>query len=197
MRRPSRTCWSASAPPNPRSAKDACFSGRRRVRESAEAARVGDEIVVHELSTQHGGVEMLSEWRGLHAVLKPPGLPTEPDRQGRTSLIQLVAEQLRVPLSALHAATRLDAPVSGIVVVAQGAEASRRAAALKESGSLKRRYLGISTRALEPARGIWETPIGRSRGRAAPFAKDMRAARTRYRFVAASAGLRLSSSPNP
>jgi 23S rRNA pseudouridine1911/1915/1917 synthase len=161
------------------------FLGKRRVSDPSLAVHAGDELVVEPASAAAEGVSILSEWRGLYAVLKPAGLSTEPDLRGGASLLRAVSEALRVAPEALHAATRLDAPVSGIVVVARGAEAARLVAALKGEGRLGRRYLGLASGTVEPPSGTWEAPIGTGpRGRATVGGRDARPATTRYRRIA-------------
>jgi 23S rRNA pseudouridine1911/1915/1917 synthase len=161
------------------------FLGKRRVTDPSLAVPIGDELVVEPPRATVEGVSVLSEWRGLYAVLKPAGLSTEPDLHGGASLVRSVSEVLRVAPDVLHAVTRLDAPVSGIVVVARGAEAARLAAELKGEGRLGRRYLGLASAPVAPPSGTWDAPIGTgAKGRATIGGRDARAATTRYRQIA-------------
>ena len=128
---------------------------------------------------------MLSEWQDLYAVLKPAGLSTEPDRHGGASLLRSTAAALDVPVSVLHAATRLDAAVSGIVVVARGNDAARRVATLQQEGLISKRYVALASHPIEPPTGTWNGPVGRGeKGRPVLGGKDARPACTRYRVVA-------------
>jgi 23S rRNA pseudouridine1911/1915/1917 synthase len=163
------------------------FVERRRAKDVDVPVRAGDEIVVHAAAAAAPAIELLGEWQDLYAVLKPPGLSTEPDRHGGASLLRSTATLLDVPVSVLHAATRLDAAVSGIVVVARGNDAARRVATLQQEGLLSRRYvaLALPSRPVEPRRSTWNGAIGKGeKGRPVLGGKDARPASTRYRFLA-------------
>jgi 23S rRNA pseudouridine1911/1915/1917 synthase len=139
-------------------------------------------------------VRLLSQWRGLHALYKPPGLSSEPDRRGEASLAREAARLLAVPPADVHVATRLDAPVSGIVVVAVGREATKLVTELQRTHALERRYLALADGMPAPPSGIWDVPIpvrGVGRG-GAPVASGnaARAARTRYAVVESFSGTR-------
>ena len=164
------------------------FLGPKRVDDARLPVAEGDEIVIEERREARGGVRVVSEYRDLYAVFKPHGLPTEPDRSGTLSALHSVADVLGVPPSVLHAATRLDAQVSGLVVIARGAEAARLCAELKATGALHRRYLALASRAVEPATGTWNAPIGEGRRRA-------RDALTRYETLATARPLSSSAAP--
>jgi 23S rRNA pseudouridine1911/1915/1917 synthase len=167
------------------------FLGAKRVDDAAASVKDGDELAVETARDIVLGVEILSEFRDLYAVSKPPGLPTEPDRSGTASVVDSVARLLKAPRDVIHAATRLDAQVSGIAVIARGAEAARFAAALKQSGRLRRRYLAVAARAVEPAEGVWDAPVGEpSRG-----GKGARDAVSRYAVVESARPL--PSAPTP
>ncbi|HVU01014.1 MAG TPA: pseudouridine synthase [Polyangiaceae bacterium] len=158
------------------------FIGKRRAFSVWEPLVAGDEIVVHPPTAVPEGVVVLSSAEGLHAVAKPVGLSTEPDRRGGTSLVARAAELLGVPPKSLHAATRLDAAVSGIVVVAEGPDAAKLVESLKRSGRLRRRYVAIAAGAPSPSDGTWSVPIGTGpRGRPVANGKDARPATTEYR----------------
>lgn len=162
------------------------FVERRRAKDLDAPVRAGDEIVVHAALAAAPAIAVLGEWQDLYAVSKPAGLSTEPDRHGGASLLRSVAALLDVPVSVLHAATRLDAAVSGIVVVARGNDAARRVATLQQEGLLSRRYLALAlpSRPLVQSSGIWNGAIGKGeKGRPVLGGKDARPASTRYRVV--------------
>ena len=172
------------------------FVGAKRVDDPGLAVSEGDEIVVEAPRAVQGEVHVVSEYRNLYAVAKPAGLPTEPDRSGTASVLHSLAEALGVPPSVLHAATRLDAQVSGVVVIARGAEAARHAAELKATGTLCRRYLAVASRAVEPKSGTWNTPIGSGRGGVPALGgRGARDALTRYETLATARPL--ASAPAP
>ena len=167
------------------------FVAGKRVQDVRKPVGEGDEIVVEDARAPASDVEIVSEHRGLYAVSKPAGLPTEPDRSGNASVVHAVARLLRVPPDVLHAATRLDAPVSGVVVVARGMDAARLAAELKARGDLRRRYVALGARAAEPQVGVWDAPVAApSRG-----GRGRLSAATRYAVIATAKAL--PSAPTP
>jgi 23S rRNA pseudouridine1911/1915/1917 synthase len=172
------------------------FVGRRRAVDPAHAVAEGQEIVVEAARAAPAGTAVLSEYEGLYAAFKPAGLPTEPDRGGTASLVHAVASLVGVRPDELHAATRLDAPVSGIVVVACGEAGKRRAAALQAEGALGRRYLALTGAAPEPRAGEWDAPVGRGpRGAPTIGGRDARPARTRYALAASATPLASGAAP--
>jgi 23S rRNA-/tRNA-specific pseudouridylate synthase len=171
------------------------FLGPKRVDDARLPVGEGDEIVIEERREDRGGVRVVSEYRDLYAVFKPHGLPTEPDRSGTLSALHSVADVLGVPPSVLHAATRLDAQVSGLVVIARGAEAARLCAELKATGALHRRYLAVASRAVEPPAGTWNAPITEGRKGGARGGRGARDALTRYETLATARPLSSSEAP--
>jgi 23S rRNA-/tRNA-specific pseudouridylate synthase len=164
------------------------FVGRRRAKSIDVLVRAGDEIVIHAAVVAPAEIRVLGEWQDLYAILKPVGLSTEPDRHGGASLLRNAARALDVPITVLHAATRLDTQVSGIVVVARGNDAARRVAMLKQEGLISRRYLALASRPIEPDRGTWNGAIGKGdKGRPVLGGRDARPASTRYRVVSRTA----------
>jgi len=128
---------------------------------------------------------VLDERYGVLAVLKPAGLPTEPDRQGRAAcLVYRLAEQLRVAPTSLHALSRLDVGVSGVVLVARTAEGRRVALAAREQGRLVRRYVGIATGTPTPATGSWNQALSGRRRRSEERGPAGSVALTRFAWVA-------------
>jgi 23S rRNA pseudouridine955/2504/2580 synthase/23S rRNA pseudouridine1911/1915/1917 synthase len=145
----------------------------------------GSEVVVETARPPVGGARVLDEWRGLYAAFKPAGLSTEPDRRGDASLVAAIATELGVARSELHAVTRLDLPVSGIAVLARGANARQLATSLKDEGRLRRRYVALAKGRALAESGIWDDAVGaHARGQSAP----PRTAMTRYRVVRSTSG---------
>lgn len=135
-----------------------------------------------------GHIEILAQSGGFVFIDKPPALPTEPDQAGDLSARAQLAEELGISDSRLHAVSRLDVGVSGVVTFARTAEARRRAVALRDHGELSRSYVGISVGAVNhhaDAIGSWRTPV------------DGQAAETRWRVVARSAELGSGASLRP
>ncbi len=135
-------------------------------------------------------VEILAQRDGIVLAYKPAGLPTETTRLGESSLVS----ELIVLLNGgrVHAASRLDVAVSGIVVCTLGRDAARRVHGWYDAGQLAKDYVAIAA-GVVPPEGSWTAPLGRMRDRAgrhraAPEGKDPRAAVTRFRRIAALTG---------
>ena len=154
-------------------------NGRRAQRRDARL-REGDVIDVsardERSRPRHGDVRVLAERDGCIAVDKPAGLSTEPDREGALSVVTIVAESTGNNASELHAATRLDRTVSGVVLIAASRAARHRLAELSAERRLQSFYVALSARRPEPPNGVWDRAIARG-GRPA------REARTRYECV--------------
>lgn len=132
-------------------------------------------------TTDAASVTLISSWRHLHAFYKPPALSSEPDRRGETSLLHEAARLLGAPPEELHVATRLDAVVSGVVVVAAGKDGTRRVAELQRNGHLERRYAALTDGVPAAPRGTWDAPVGVGPGgKPVVFGKDARPSCTRY-----------------
>ncbi len=116
-------------------------------------------------------VRLLGERDGLLAVYKPAGLSTEPDRRGSDSLWSRVAALCRMPETTVHACSRLDHGVSGVVLVAATAAARHHAALERAEGRIQRRYVAVAAAAPSITRGTWQTPV------------DDRAAITRFACI--------------
>ncbi len=104
---------------------------------------------------------------------KPALLPTEPERRGADALVTRLAKSLGVP--SVHAASRLDVGVSGVVACATGPEGTRRLAEAKARGDLRRVYVAIVAGAHD-GEGRWDSPI------------EGRAAATAWRAIASARG---------
>jgi 23S rRNA-/tRNA-specific pseudouridylate synthase len=154
------------------------FVDRVRVTDAAMPLAPG---VVVTVAAGHGApspIAVLGQRGGLLAVAKPAGIPTEPDRRGANgSLVHQAAAALGIAAGELHAANRLDVPVSGIVVLAQGSRARGEVERWRGEGRITRRYLGLAAAAPSSAAGEWASPIrhgaagsGRLRPAASRFA---------------------------
>ncbi len=164
------------------------FVGRRRARGADEAVRAGDEVTIAPPRAENDGdVTILARSNDLIAVAKPAGIPTIADHRGAShSLLAVVARIAGVEEDALHATSRLDRDVSGVVVFALTKGAADRLARAREDGTYVRRYVAVASRAPSPNAGSWDAPIGVAkdpRHRAAS-GRDAIAARSLYRVVA-------------
>jgi len=112
----------------------------------------------------NGELVVLGEHQGLLFVDKPAGLQTEPDVKQRDTLVTRVAAQLRIGSERVHALSRLDTGVSGVVTLGLTTEARRLVQEWRERGAFRRRYLGLASGRPIPASGVWCEPIGRGHG---------------------------------
>jgi len=137
------------------------FVDGRRAREVGELP-VGARVEVFVARALGEPASVVDRFDGFVVALKPAALPTEPDHTGHASLVREVAARLGV--KQLHAVSRLDVGVSGLVLLSETPAAHRRAQQLKAAGRIARRYLALAERAPEPERGAVRQPVG---GRAA------------------------------
>jgi len=131
-------------------------------------------------------VSVVLERDGLLFVSKPPGVATEPDHAGTTaSVLGQLAAMRGVTPGELHASSRLDVGVSGILTVATTPEARELVEEAREAGRFRRRYLALATGAPSPPEGRWLGAIGRdARGRWVVGGKGARPAETAYATTA-------------
>ena len=107
---------------------------------------------------------ILDERRGLLFVDKPAGLQTEPDARTQDTLVTRIAAQLSLPLERVHALSRLDTGVSGVVTLGLTPEARRQVEAWRLQGRFRRRYLALASGDVAASKGSWSEPIGRAAG---------------------------------
>jgi 23S rRNA-/tRNA-specific pseudouridylate synthase len=155
---------------------DAIAEGRvfvdgRRCVDPALRLRPGQRLELHEARADQPQIQIVDRSAGLVAVDKPAGISTEPDRRGGASLLRAAAQLLGVPMERIHACSRLDFGVSGVVLLALDADAQQRVARARARGELRRRYVALAGSAPSPERGRWLTPV------------DGRSAETRYELV--------------
>ena len=109
------------------------------------------------LASASAGVSVLYRDAQLLALYKPSGLPTtSPD--GKRCLTELAAA-LDPQAPRLHASSRLDAEVTGVVTFARTPKAIEALLAARKAGRYERFYLGIAMQAPEPAHGSWHWSI--------------------------------------
>lgn len=132
----------------------------------------------------------MAEYRGLLFVDKPAGLQTEPDARARDTLLSRLATQLGEPVARLHALSRLDTGVSGVVTLGLSTDARRLVQSWREQGRFLRRYLALASGALggTASTGAWSESIGRAAGSLRAIAgRNPEPAHTDYALVASSA----------
>jgi 23S rRNA-/tRNA-specific pseudouridylate synthase len=158
------------------------FVRSHRISDPAHRLSVGDDVSVADSESNRVAAEVVSlgHSAGFVAFAKPPGLPTIPDHRGNASLLHAAAAYLGVSPSELHVLTRLDVNVSGVVLLALGREATRRAVLLQSSGGVVRRYVGLSAGVPEPPCGVWTDPVGARVSGRGRLRRPVRDAATRY-----------------
>jgi 23S rRNA-/tRNA-specific pseudouridylate synthase len=174
-------------------ARDALSDGRLfvdRTRETSDRNVEGEHVVeVYAPREETSDIVVLYEREGLVFVAKPPGIPTEPDRAGSAgSVVARVATALSIPPEELHALSRLDVGVSGVVTLARHPAGRALVDAARRAGRFHRRYVAIAAGAPDPADGTWSGAISRgARGRreiAPDDAETAQAATTHYQTIA-------------
>lgn len=161
------------------------FVNAARAHDGARVVCAGDSVRVGAEGGTPAPFQILLDESGLVAVDKPFALPTVPDnQQGANSLLSMLQDSLRLPR--LHATSRLDVGVSGVVVFATNDEARTRLAEARTRGAYVRQYVAICRGVTEAPRGTWDAPIGRAPDprRRAPFGPDARAARSHFQVAA-------------
>jgi len=129
-------------------------------------------------------LEILGEHQGLIFVHKPAGIQTEPDVRHSDVLLTRLAAQLGIAANRLHALSRLDTGVSGVVTFGLSSESRRLVQGWRERGVFRRRYVALASGVVREARGVWAESIGRAAGNLRAInGRHSEAARTRYALV--------------
>jgi RluA family pseudouridine synthase len=163
------------------------FVGRRRAVSESDPVSPGDEVRVAEASAANADVRLLFEDASLVVVAKPAGIPTIPDQAGATSALSSIAARLvGAAPGSLHATSRLDRQVSGVVVFARTPDAARALKRARDESGYDRRYVAIASSVPADSRGAWTEPIGRTRDprKRQVGGRDAIDAVTRYAVVA-------------
>ncbi|MGB8329729.1 MAG: RluA family pseudouridine synthase [Polyangiales bacterium] len=130
--------------------------------------------------------ELIHHDERLLIVNKPPGLPTTGPSSVDPCLVRWVRD--RVPGLRLHATSRLDSQVSGLVTFALTRETNRHLLEARRSGTYERVYLGITIHDLPDDEGEWVWPISidprNPKRRVAGPGRGQRQARTGYQAAA-------------
>lgn len=111
-----------------------------------------------------GLLSVLGEYRGLLFVDKPAGLQTEPDVRHDDTLVTRIARQLALPRERIHALSRLDTGVSGVVTLGLTSEARKLVLDWRRQGLFSRRYVALATGEPTTSAGAWRESIGRGTG---------------------------------
>jgi len=142
-----------------------------------------------------GELCVLGEYRGLLFVDKPAGLQTEPDARHDDTLVTRIARQLAVPRAQIHALSRLDTGVSGVVTLGLSSAARKLVLDWRRQGRFSRRYVALATGEPKARAGTWRESIGRGPGNLRRVGgRQPEAAETHYAVIAQS---RPSERANP
>lgn len=115
-------------------------------------------------SAPASSLRVLGEYRGLLFVDKPAGLQTEPDARTTDTLLSRVCAQLSLSAARVHALSRLDTAVSGVVTLGLDPDARRLVQGWREQGRFERRYLALASGVAAQPAGSWSESIGRAAG---------------------------------
>ncbi len=108
-----------------------------------------------------GWFEVFYEDNHLLAVNKPAGLPTMGVAADRPSLLAIAKDYIRHKYRKpgnvyLGIVSRLDAPVTGVVLLARTSKAAARLSEQFRQGEVEKIYWAIVSGKLRPARGRWQ-----------------------------------------
>jgi RluA family pseudouridine synthase len=167
------------------------FVGGRRARDAAERLEPGDRVDIYAARKTAAELEVLYRSEGLAVVDKPAGIATEPERRGSNqTVVALAARALGLALSEVHALSRLDVGVSGVVLLGLDAEARRHVTTLRAEGRVRRRYVALAAGTPTPSDGDIRDPIlhvqGQVRRRTGSGGE---AAETHYRVLGSAHGV--------
>lgn len=151
------------------------FVDDQRIADPSHVLQRGARVEIYPERGVRGEVQILAEHTGLVAVYKPALLATEPDKSGADVTLQSeTARLLGCPVQELHALSRLDVGVSGVVLLAR----RRAQAGVEPPRAHRRRYVAIAEAAPAEPRGSWTSAIQRG-------ARGSQSAETRYAVVRA------------
>lgn len=140
------------------------FVGRRRVTSLDERVQPGETLSWHDGPLPETEATLLFADADIVVADKPAGIPTIPDQAGAShALLHVVARALGMKAESLHATSRLDRHVSGVVVFARSQKAERMLREARASGTYARRYVALARGSLASSSGRWSWPIGKAR----------------------------------
>jgi 23S rRNA pseudouridine1911/1915/1917 synthase len=162
-----------------------------RTRNPAARVAAGSEISITAGQADEAPLVTLFESADVFVAGKPAGLSTIPDHRGDAASLQgQIARHLGLPLERVHATSRLDREVSGVVTFALTPRAREGLARARAEGRYLRRYLALAVGTKAEPLHVWEVPIGRGRDplRRVAFGRDPEKASTVARIVASVGG---------
>jgi 23S rRNA pseudouridine1911/1915/1917 synthase len=162
------------------------LDGRRvRVLSRPVAAGASLRVATEEVVREAGGdAEVLWEGPGALVLNKPAGVPLVPTRLASSGcLLAALAKGRGVPVSSLHPVHRLDAPVSGAVLVALTREAAGFLGGVLQAGAIRKTYVAWVMGVPQPQEGVWSWPLSRGTGGLVTVTGSGRSAETQYRVL--------------
>ncbi len=162
-----------------------------RIRNPAVRVAAGSEISIAPGAADEEPLVTLFASDDLFVAAKPAGLSTIPDHRGDAASLQgRIAHHLGLPLERVHATSRLDREVSGVVTFALTPRAREALAQARAEGRYLRRYVALAVGAPSEPLHVWEVPIGRGRDplRRVAFGRDPEKAATVARLVETTHG---------
>lgn len=166
----------------------AFVNGRRA--DGDHVVEAGDRVeffAVRQVDTSR--IEIVAKRDGVLLVTKPAGVPTEPTPQGEQSVVAAVLAQLKG--GHVHAASRLDTMVSGLVMITLGRNAARRVEKWRARRQVLSTYYALCQDVPSHEQGTWDLPLGKGRNRAGKAVArtavaNQKSAVTKYRLLAQS-----------
>lgn len=153
------------------------FINARRAAHPDMPVLPGDRVDVYPPLTVTGRVRILCQRGEWVAVEKPPGVVTEPDHHGGfDSVLHQASRALGCSVDSLHAVSRLDRAVSGVVLLRLKSASNRRASPPLASDRFLKLYVAIAC-------GAPTDPCGSFRAKVTAKAGRSRPALTHYRII--------------
>lgn len=168
-------------------------NGRRA--QLAQSVDIGDIVEFFEArQVDTNRVQIVAQRDGVLLVAKPAGVPTEPTQHGEDSVVTAILSQLKG--GQVHAASRLDTMVSGLVILTLGRNAARRVEQWRGRRQLHSTYLALGKGSLNSNEGSWSYPLAKRRNHAGqPCARTgvakQKPAATAFRVLASCGAIQL------
>lgn len=140
------------------------FVGRTRATSFAMALAEGSVVLVEAPSAAATEeVRTIFEDADVLVVDKPASFVTIAELRGKgRALLDHLASAREIPADRLHATSRLDLGVSGVVTFAKSARAREGLSALRREGRYGRAYLAVARGTIATREGTWSEAIGRA-----------------------------------
>lgn len=138
---------------------------RHRLGEGEELTLLGEKQPSKNIPPCDLPIDIIYEDGDILAVNKPSGLAVHPSAGNRqVTLAGAVMNYYKNTPFVFRAVSRLDKYTSGIVVVAKNAPCAFKLCREFEQNSVKKTYIGITERPIDPPKGEINAPIARQEG---------------------------------